>query len=354
MKYLVVILVFFIFSTTSALAQSSTTKLVGAYQGAPGSFNSRIFGGCGTKGCGWPEHLAVHPTLGKYDNGTDTYINWSLDKMADLGINFVILDESNGIHLTVPPLESDLLHYMDVVDVRIAQGITTPKVTLMSPFADTGADANWIWNNLVTKNGSPRPGWFMLNSKPLWGIYSVRPFTTAFTDSRYTLRYIANSQGNDCHQAQLNTGSVWCWGTRNENGPIYSSNSKEVTIQNGFDDSVACLDYWDRANDPSCFIHDGFTGDYYTAQWNAAIAFNPEIIVITSFGGGSQVEGGQIEQRTDFSPPTLYEDITKEKILSWKGHIIDIFDYNNLVASFGHPYTIFDYNQLVANFGKTN
>lgn len=373
MKHIVFLLWILSLFATPAYAKSPPPKFVGVYQGAPGTLNSPVPGSVA-----WPNDLPAHPTLGKYYSGGDEYINWSLDRMAELGIDFIVLDQSNGIHMQKPPLEADLLKYMNIVDSRISRGIPTPKVTLMTPIMGmTGSmcnvrpdaciigEADWIWQTLVNKNGSPRPGWFWLNGKPLLGIYTVNPFTPTFIDDRYTIRNICNAQSNECHQPQKDLGNVWFWSTRNENGPLYSSQSEEITIQNGFDNSIACKHYFPgQANNPSCIIHEGFTPEYYSNQWDTAISKNPQIIVITSFGGNEQLEGGQIEQRTDFSPPTVYEDMTKDKIAKWKGvstgkpgdlntdgHV-DQADLALVKSGFGTKYTIFDYNTLVANFGK--
>jgi len=312
---------------------SASTKLVGVYQGAPGTLP--VILGNGNKS--WVTNFPEHPTLGKYDTASDKYINWSLDKMADIGIDFVILDESNGIHLIAGNgqrvLEAALVRYLDIVDARIAKGIKTPKITLMTPLIGIGdscgaqqqgkqdgcliGELDWIWLRLVNKEGKPRPGWFWLDGKPFIGIYSVRPFTPTYKDNRYTVRHICNAQSNECHQPQKELGNVWFWSTRNENGPLSAPRSEQMTIQNGFDNKIACQ-IWGLGKDPKCLIHEGFTQAYYNKQWDTAIGEKPRIIVISNFGGGAGIEGGQIEQRVDFNPPTLYEDITKKRIREWK------------------------------------
>lgn len=378
MKYYIFSLILLISSimVKSASAQSATSeKILGIYQGAPGTLPVVL--GNGSKS--WITGFPAHPILGQYDTAGDAYINWSLDKMAEIGIDFIILDESNGIHLIAGNgrrvLEESLLRYLDIADSRISQGIPTPKISLMTPLIGLGdscgatqqntqdgclvGELDWIYQNLVNKNGNLRPSWFYLDGKPFIGIYSVRPFTPTYSDSRYNIRHICNAVSGECNQAQKDNNMVWFW-TAGSDTPYYSTNSKQITIENGFDNKYACQ-IW--GNPVGCLQTRGFTKEYYESQWDFATSHNPRIIVITSFGGGSGVEGGQIEQRTDFAPVNIFEDITKNRATAWKqlstkpGDLnndgrVDIFDFNLLITNFANRYSIFDFNNIVANYGK--
>jgi uncharacterized repeat protein (TIGR02543 family) len=303
----------------SSVISSAPARIVGIYVGSPGAINFRVSGGCGWLGCGWPPHLPTNPTLGRYDTGTRSYVNYELNLIASMGIDFIIFDESNGMHYGAPPLQQDLLNTLTWADQRMVAGIPTPHITVVSPMPGTpngvANDNDWVLNNLVMSNGQLRPSWLWLNGKPVWIIFTFQSFQATYQDSRFFIRYTCDSANNQCHSAEKSLGTVWPWGTQGEPGPLYSPNSEEITIQNGYSNQVAWLDYRHDPPPPPPVV--GFTGAYYQNQWATAIADNPQIIVISDYGPG--IEGGEIEPRVDFSPPTLYQNITTQEVQFWKG-----------------------------------
>jgi hypothetical protein len=276
--------------------------------------------GCGN-GCGWPKDKPLAPPGGicgadpcQYTTDNAAYWDFLFDSAAAMGVDFVIADESNG-----GQFHAELVGFLDRADERLAAGVKTPRVTSMS----VAADAEWTFQNAATKGGAPRPSWMHQDGKPVLLVYSAGPFTTAFDDPRFFLRYACNSANDECHQAQKEDARIWPWATEGnacegfaESCPLYSASSVELTIQNGYSNLLPCADYWCQ---PNCAVLHGFTPAYYAAQWawaTARLAGPTQVVVLTTY---DNVEGGYLQRSMAFNPPTVYEDLTTASVAGWKG-----------------------------------
>jgi len=298
----------------AASALGAGSHLVGMYVYAPGSISA-----CAP----WPAGLATNPNYAggqTYTTDTAAYMSYVLDDTAAMGVDFLLVDESNGIHYGCPPLQSTLLQLLDIADARIRSGVVTPHVAIMSPMPGTpgGAanDADWVYANLVhdPNTGAARPSWVWMSGRPLWGIYTANPFRADYDDARFFIRHVCNGANNECHQKQVDLGTVWPWSSMGQSTPLASAHSNEVTIQNGYQDVIPCNDYWHN-----CVGYEvGFTTPYYDAQWGFAKSHGPEIVLASAY---DSIEGGWIQSRADFNPPTAFVDRTRIHVNAYKGSL---------------------------------
>jgi hypothetical protein len=333
---------------------------------------------------GWPPILNTNPNFNggqKYTTDTVAYMNYLLDDTAAMGVDFIMVDMSNGVRTgsgdyytcanTGARFTASLLQLLDIADQRLQQKVKTPHIAIWSPVPGTlgsaPGDADWIYANIVRNlaTGLPRPSYVWMNGLPLWGVWSPtlknprQQFTTTFADSRFFVRYICDSANGDCNQQQVNKGTVWPWSTfgnlaptgagvevacpasanSTSSCPLASGASNEITIQNGYQDAIGCTYYW-PAQGITCTPKNGtivgFEFSYYTDQWNfafaaantpAGLARVPEIVLISTY---DEIEGGWIQsshayetstgvQNPAYWPANIYEQMTQNYVIKWKG-----------------------------------
>ncbi len=92
------------------------------------------------------------------------------------------------------------------------------------------------------------------------------------------------------------------------------------------------------------------------SDWGTVVSINVKPLVVGTqtiyFGQNTRVAGVGSDANLLGTADPITLRVLNPGDLNFDG-VVDIFDYNTLVAGFGHPYTIFDYNDLVANYGKT-
>jgi hypothetical protein len=240
----------------------------------------------------WPgQHWALRtrykPVGGYYSSGDPSVVQSQFAQIKAAGINYVLLDDTNGIWNDNGEIEKNAKSIFDTDE----QLPTDQRMHLAfvlgtwgySTAAELQAEADHVWSTYAS-----RPSYLLWKGKPLlvdYGAYDtmlVPDVVRSWTDPHFTLRHaveIANSS-NPLLQQFVPEG-LWGW---------YLPEPQLVSPE-----TIAVAPGYDRqhAASPAPASIDRENGMHYTREWLFAIKHNPENIILPSwndFAEETQIE----------------------------------------------------------------
>lgn len=253
----------------------------------------------------WSDWVRLHPVLGQYSSGDPQVINVYFDQMKEIGVDFIILDYTNGIWIDEQGRTGDR-PYMDL-NVRSIFEVADTRGDIKVAVAIGGAlwmredvslherEADYVWSEFAH-----RLSYFNFHRKPLLVVYAdafqVVKYMNVWSDERFTVRWASGHAHWILPYAPLGQGS-WGW-LFTEPYPI---NREVMGASPGWDTA-----HLGRATTPI----DRENGELFKRMLNRAVDAKPEVIIVSEWDDWS--EETAIADSEEWG--SLYRDIMKEEL----------------------------------------
>ncbi|MBB6670200.1 hypothetical protein [Cohnella nanjingensis] len=219
-------------------------------------------------GSHWSDWTRYRPLLGDYSSGNEDAIRAHMQWMKKAGIDFVILDDTNGHGND----NGNIAEHIDQV-FRVVESMpagTAPSLALAIGYAE------WARNDireqqaeadLVFDRYAQSPVYYQWKGKPLLVNYTAPSWFYKWKDDRFSVRF-ATGKVSDGAPVAPDTG-LWGWVFDRE-----QASGEVVGVNPG----------WDTAH-----LGRGTTpipredGELYSKMWINALKKNPEAVIISSF-----------------------------------------------------------------------
>jgi len=240
----------------------------------------------------WQDWVRLHPTLGHYSSGDPKIINTYFDQMREIGVDFIILDDTNGIWIDElnrtgdrPEIDLNVRAIFEVADkrgdIKVAMAIGG-ALWMRQDLELHKKEVEYVWMNFAN-----RPSYFKFHDKPLLVVYAEKKYS--WSDDRFTVRWATGVATEEMN---------WGWRFQYPQ-PV----TKEV---------VGATPGWDTAHlgAPTTPV-DRENGELFRRMLKRAIDAKPEVILVTSWDDWA--EETAIADTEEWG--SLYRSILKESLL---------------------------------------
>ncbi len=248
-------------------------------------------------------HCHRLPTVGRYTEGDPKIIEAQYQKFRDIGVDFIIMDDTNGYGNDGGRIKDNIRAWFDYMDRKPEAARIPICIGGGGEMRDGGGKLQQQAADFYWKEWAVRPSYFKLNGKPLLLIDTDKNYGPAdFNDARFTVRWAYNG---DNHAAMLQN-KTWGWGSY-EPSPILEE----------------CMSIWPghcfpvnvekQGSDPVEQAREG--GDLYVRMWLRVMQAHPQFVTIADWNNFE--EESAIEDSyswTDargYTVPDLYVRITR-------------------------------------------
>ena len=238
-------------------------------------------------GSHWAEWSRYQPVLGYYDSGDAGTLTAEFSTMKSAGIDYLLLDDTNGIGNDSGEIEKNVQSLFTFNDQRsIADRIPAALVIGYALWGAHSLDAQAVDAQYVWEHYAQRPSYFIWKEKPLlvtYNAYDNDPNIVGanWTDARYSVERATGlvESTNPKLQPYFANG-FWGW--------------VQVYPQPASTETVGITPGWDRShlgeNKPPI---EREQGALYVREWLRSIKLNPRNIIISSwndFGEETAIE----------------------------------------------------------------
>lgn len=299
-------------SPNSKVTASAETKLItncedGYYDSAVGIWYTAWWAEEGTKYYEhWAEWSRHKPELGFYSSGDRDAVQAHMTFLNDAGINFVIIDDTNGHWNDGGNIAKNIDSIFEIVQEMGEDN--TPDLCLAiggALWAGQSLDAQKKEADLVYEKYASTPVYFTWKGKPLLINYTTVEWFK-WKDSRFTVRNAIGAVREGLDEVDPKTG-LWGW--------VFNDQMEESEVR-------GVMPGWNTAHlgRPTLPISRK-DGERYVNMWLEAIKANPEVIVIVGwndFAEETAIEaaspsGDMVKPWTDHygnPAPYWYEELT--------------------------------------------
>ncbi|HEY3281676.1 MAG TPA: hypothetical protein VGN26_05330 [Armatimonadota bacterium] len=250
----------------------------------------------------WANCLRL-PARGRYTSGDPQVIAQHYAQFRDLGVDFLILDDTNGVGNDGGRINENIGAWFDFMDRRVE----TERIPLCiggggemraggRPAQQRAADYYW-------EHWAQRPSYFRLEGKPLLLVDTDKNYGPGdFTDPRFTVRWAYNGDNH----AAMARGKTWGWGSY-EPAPALEE-CMSLWPGHRFPRSVVA-----QGSDPLEDAREG--GNRYAREWLRVLRLRPRYVTIAdwnNFEEESALEDCSTwEDPWGYAVPALYRRITR-------------------------------------------
>ncbi|MBB6730805.1 hypothetical protein [Cohnella zeiphila] len=216
----------------------------------------------------WTDWTRYRPELGDYNSGDEATIRAHMEWMKQAGIDFVILDDTNGHGNDGGNIAGNIDKIFEVVEA-MPEG-TAPKLALAIGYGQWGLNdvrAHQDEADLVYDRYAQSPVYYQWKGKPLLIDYTTPSWFYRWDDDRFSVRW-ATGKVSEGEPVAPDTG-LWGWVFDQE-----QNNGEIVGVNPGWDTA-----HLGRGTTPIPREN----GEYYSEMWQEALKSNPEAVVIASF-----------------------------------------------------------------------
>jgi hypothetical protein len=243
------------------------------------------------------------PARGRYDAGDPGVIADHHAQFRDLGVDFLILDDTNGRDNDGGRIQQNIRAWFDFMDARPAAERIPLAIGGGGEMRAGGAAAQKQAADFYWESWARRPSYFLLDGKPLLLVDTDKDHGPGdFDDPRFSVRWAYNG---DNHQAMLER-RTWGWGAY-EPSPLLEE----------------CMSIWPGHRFPGRVAREGLDpveapregGDLYVRMWLRVLEARPRFVTIAdwnNFEEESAIEDSFAwEDRRGHAVPDLYRRITR-------------------------------------------
>lgn len=216
----------------------------------------------------WTEWSRYVPVLGDYHSGDAETIRTHMQWAKQAGVDFMILDDTNGHYNDAGNIAAHIDEVFAVVEAMPAG--TAPKLALAIGYGQWGANdlaAHQAEADLVYEQYASSPVYYQWKGKPLLINYTSPTWFYRWDDERFTVR-MATGKVSDGAMIAPATG-LWGW--------VFDQQLDNEEV-------VGVMPGWGTAHmgRPTTPIERA-GGQLYSDMWMEALRRNPEAVVIASF-----------------------------------------------------------------------
>ncbi len=245
----------------------------------------------------------LFPTRGRYTAGDPEVIRDHFAQFRDLGIDFLIMDDTNGVGNDGGRINDNIRAWFDFMDKQ-ASGDRIPLcIGSGGEMRASGRPAQQRAADYYWEHWARRPCYFRLNDKPLLLVDTDKNYGPGdFDDARFTVRWVYNGDNHAVMQAR----ETWGWGSY-EPCPILDE-SMSIWPGHRFPGRVAR-----EGLDPLEEPREG--GRLYVRMWLRVLKAQPEFVTIAdwnNFEEETAIEDSYAwEDPRGYAVPNLYTRITR-------------------------------------------
>ena len=245
----------------------------------------------------------VFPARGRYTAGDPEVIRSHYAQFRDLGIDFLVMDDTNGAGNDGGRINDNIRAWFDFMDRKPVAERIPICIGGGGEMRDGGARAQQRAADFYWTTWARRPSYFQLQGKPLLIIDTDKNYGPGdFTDERFTVRWAYNGDNH----AAMGKRKTWGWGSY-EPSPILEE----------------CMSLWPGHRFPRSVTTQGLDpleepregGQLYARQWLRVLKANPQFVTIAdwnNFEEETSIEDSfSWEDARGHAVPNLYTRITR-------------------------------------------
>ncbi len=243
------------------------------------------------------------PSIGRYTAGDPAIIAHDYAQFRDMGIDFLIMDDTNGVGNDAGRINDNIRAWFDFMDRKpVAERIPIciaggGEMRAGGKASQKGA-ADFYW-----ANWAQRPSYFQLDGKPLLLIGTDRNYSPGdFTDARFTVRWVYNGD----NFAAMKQRKTWGWGSYAP-APVLPE----------------CMSIWPghryaqrvakEGKDTTEQAREG--GRLYVREWLNVLKADPKFVTIADWNNFEEEtaieDSDSWEDSLGYATPDLYRHITR-------------------------------------------
>lgn len=211
------------------------------------------------------------PARGTYEAGDPAVIADHYAQFRDLGIDFLIMDDTNGCGVDAGRINDNIRAWFDFMDAQPAEQRIPICIGSGGEMRAAGAQAQRRATDYYWQHWAQRPSYFHFDGKPLVLIDTDKNYGPGdFNDERFTVRWAYNG---DNHEA-MGRAKTWGWGSY-EPCPILD---ESMSIMPGQRYGYEVAQY---GHSPRETPREG--GQLYVRMWLRVLKANPQTVTIADW-----------------------------------------------------------------------
>ncbi len=247
-------------------------------------------------------HCHRLPLRGKYTAGDPAVIAAHYAQFRDLGVDFLIMDDTNIIGADGGRIKDNIRAWFDFMDAKPAAERIPICIAGGGEMRSEGKAGQKRAADFYWSTWARRPSYFRLKDKPLLLVDTDKNYGPGdFDDPRFTLRWAYNGDNH----AAMKTRRTWGWGAYD---PPPLAECMSIWPGHRYPGYVASL-----GNDPLEAPREG--GQLYIRQWLGVLKARPQFVTVADWNNFEEEtaleDSNSWEDRYGFAVPDLYRRITR-------------------------------------------
>jgi hypothetical protein len=243
------------------------------------------------------------PARGRYTAGDPAVIADHHAQLRDLGVDFIVMDDTNGFDNDGGRIQSNIRAWFDFMDARPAGERIPICIGGGGEMRAGGRAAQARAADFYRENWAGRPSYFLLDGRPLLLIDTDKNYGPGdFDDPRFSVRWAYNGD----NRAAMERNGAWGWGAY-ESAPVLEE----------------CMSIWPGHRFPGRVAREGLDpveepregGQLYVRMWLRVLKARPRYVTIAdwnNFEEETSIEDSFAwEDPRGHAVPDLYRRITR-------------------------------------------
>jgi len=243
------------------------------------------------------------PTIGRYMAGDPAIIAHDYAQFRHIGIDFLIMDDTNGIGNDAGRINDNIRAWFDFMDRKPAAARIPICIAGGGEMRAGGKSSQQRAADFYWANWARRPSYFQLDGKPLLLIDTDKNYGPGdFTDPHFSIRWVYNGD----NFAAMKQRKTWGWGSYAP-APVLPE----------------CMSIWPghryaqrvakEGKDTTEQAREG--GRLYVREWLHVLKANPKFVTIADWNNFEEEtaieDSNSWEDSSGYATPDLYRRITR-------------------------------------------